>query len=341
MMTRKKSVTVVFWALCLVVAYVVSPVFCAETQFVSIALGTTGGLMEANLSSYLLAPAGSVDFIALDAGTLLTGLRQARIAGNLYDIPLSPDSSLRLEGHVLQHHIKAYLISHAHIDHVAGLVINSPDDSAKNIFGLASTIDNIRDHLFNWKIWPNFGDEGEGFHLKKYHYIRLTPTKKYAIENTQMTVIPFELCHSGVTSTAFLIQSNGYYVLYFGDTGPDEAEHCGKLQQVWEYIASLVRDKKLCGIFLESSYPDSRKINQLFGHLTPLWMMKELHRLAELVNPRQPDDALKGLKVIVTHIKPTLQRDMPRQEKIMKQLEELNDLGVNFIFPEQGDRILL
>jgi hypothetical protein len=54
-----------------------------EPRFVTIALGTGGGLTEDNLSSYLLAPAGSTAFVALDAGTLLTGLQHANRKGNL------------------------------------------------------------------------------------------------------------------------------------------------------------------------------------------------------------------------------------------------------------------
>ena len=101
----------------------------AEVQFVTIALGTAGGLTEANLSSYLLAPAGSTEFVALDAGTLLTGLHQAQRKGNLADLEVLPDSPLSIEGQALTQHIKAYLISHAHFDHIAGLVLNSPDDT--------------------------------------------------------------------------------------------------------------------------------------------------------------------------------------------------------------------
>ncbi len=57
-------------------------------RFVSIVLGSAGGLLAGETSSYLLAPAGSHDFVALDAGTLLTGLRHARRAGSLSHIPL-------------------------------------------------------------------------------------------------------------------------------------------------------------------------------------------------------------------------------------------------------------
>jgi hypothetical protein len=42
----------------------------ASAQFVTIVLGTTGGLQEANLTAYFLAPIGERQFIALDAGTV-------------------------------------------------------------------------------------------------------------------------------------------------------------------------------------------------------------------------------------------------------------------------------
>ena len=310
-----------------------------ENRFVSIVLGTAGGLTEGNLSSYLLAPSGSTDFIALDAGTLLTGLQKANRKGNLADIDLPANTSLGLETYVLQHHIKAYLISHSHLDHLAGMVINSPDDKPKEILSLSQTIDVIRDHLFNWKVWPNFGNEGNGFHLKKYHYVRLTPGEEHRIKKTSMSVIPFELCHSGVTSTAFFIKSDGYFMLYLGDTGPDEIEKCDRLNRVWQYTAPLVRKGKLSGIFLEISYPDPRNTKQLYGHLTPLWAMKELQRLADMVNPQRPTEALRGLKVVVTHIKPSLDTDMSNRDRIRKQVDERNLLGINFIIPQQGDRI--
>jgi 3',5'-cyclic-nucleotide phosphodiesterase len=310
-----------------------------SAAFVTIPLGVNGGLTEDNLSSYLLAPKGDTNFIALDAGTLLAGLRQARIMESFQGITVPADSPLTLEGWVLQNQVKAYLISHAHVDHIAGLISNSPDDSAKEILGLASTIDFLRDSVFNWKIWPNFGDEGEGFLLKKYHYVRLTPGAPQQIKGTAMTVTPFALSHSNYTSTAFLMSAGDAYVLYFGDTGPDEVEKSDKMQQVWTAIAPLMRDQKLHGIFLEVSYPDGVPDKSLFGHLTPSWMIKELQALAQLVNPQQPATALAGLTVFVTHIKPVLKRDQSPVDKIAKELEQQNNLGVKFIIPEQGERI--
>jgi 3',5'-cyclic-nucleotide phosphodiesterase len=309
-------------------------------RFVMIALGTAGGLTEANLSAYLLAPAGSTEFVALDAGTLLTGLQQAHRKGNLADIVVPPESSLSVEGQVLRQHIKAYLLSHAHFDHLAGLVLNSPEDTAKPILALAPTIEQLQAHVFNGTIWPNFGDEGPGMPLKKYHYVRLQPGHEQPIVGTSLTVMPFALCHAGEPSTAFLLQAHDAYALYVGDTGPDEAEHCDSLRQVWQAIAPLVRQGRLRGMFVEISYPDPRDRAHLYGHLTPGWLMQELHQLAALVNPHHPTDALRGVTVFVSHIKPTLQRAQPARSQIMQQVAALNELGLRFVFPEQGDRIV-
>ena len=54
----------------------------------------------------------------------------------------------------------------------------------------------------------------------------------------------------------------------------------------------------------------------------------------------QPETALQGLKIVVTHIKPTLNRDDAPERTIMNELSELNDLGVEFILPESGKRLV-
>ena len=46
-----------------------------DAKFMAIPLGTKGGLIEADLSSNLLAPVGDMNFIAFDAGTVLAGLQ--------------------------------------------------------------------------------------------------------------------------------------------------------------------------------------------------------------------------------------------------------------------------
>ncbi len=313
--------------------------------FKVVVLGATGGLLEGNLNAFLIAPRGHQHFVALDAGSFSAGLEKAWSAGSFGDIEVPGDTDLRPERWILNHCVKAYLISHAHLDHVAGLVLNSTDDAGpKPLLGLAEPLNYLREHLFNWRIWPNFADSGTPPCLGKYHYQLLSQGRSHPIEHTAMTVTPYRLSHSGdYRSTAFLIEAQGHHVLFFGDTGADAVENSHCIATIWDQVAPLVRDGYLRGVLLEVSYPNSKPVDQLYGHLTPAWMLHELHQLARRVthcgasHPRP----LEGLTVIITAIKPSFRKCTRADEQIRQELLAGNDLGVNFVFPHQGECIVL
>lgn len=281
-------------------------------------LGVLGGIDESNLSAYMLAANGTHDYICLDAGTLHYGIKKA-IENRAFAVP---------QEKVLRQYIKGYFISHAHLDHLAGLIINSPDDSTKNIFGLQSTLETLKTHYFTWASWANFADQGEPPALKKFHYQVLNPGTETAIDNTNMKVQVFPLSHSNLTSTAFLIHSNNAYVLYLGDTGPDEIEKSSNLQNLWQAITPLIKSKLLKAILIEVSFSNEQPDKTLFGHLTPNWLMTEMDKLATLTGKTE----LKGLNIVVTHLKPPVSNI----SKIKTALKAENKLQLNLIYPEQG-----
>jgi len=155
-----------------------------------------------------------------------------------------------------------------------------------------------------------------------------------------MHVTAFPLAHGPNTdSTAFLLESGGYCLLYLGDTGPDEVEKRTTTFDLWKIAAPLIRENRLQGIFIEASYVDERPDDELFSHLTPKWIMKAFHQLAELTDPKDPETALKDLNVIIMHIKPDFSAKTQPREIITKQLNSRNDLDLNLIFAEQGKRM--
>jgi 3',5'-cyclic-nucleotide phosphodiesterase len=309
-------------------------------KFTWIPLGAGGGLLESDLSAHLIAPMGSHDFICLDAGTLLSGLKAANEAGCFHDIPIPEDSALSPEGHVLHHHIKAYLISHPYLDHTQGLSSISPNDAPKPILSMAGTINDIRSHLFNWRTWPNFGDSGEPPRLGQYRYITLSSGVRTPIENTEMHVQAYPLSHGSHTdSNAFLIESKGFYILYMGDTGPDEIEKRTTTQDVWKQITPLIQEDRLQAIFIESSYIDERPDSELYSHLTPAWVIRAFNQLALMVDAKRPEAALEGLTMIITHIKPDLLSGQSPRQTVKEQFKAHNDLGLRLIFAEQGVRL--
>jgi 3',5'-cyclic-nucleotide phosphodiesterase len=296
-----------------------------------IVLGALGGIQDGNLSSYLIRPHGDRNAIACDAGSLVNGLKVAQDKGVFRDVKVPEGSTDSVIGHVLKNDVKGYLISHAHLDHVQGLVIASPDDSNKTIYSLPSVSAEIEQTYFNWKAWPNMLDRGQQPQLKKYHLEDLKPGEAKDLTGTRMAVTPFPLNHGGAESTAFLIESGGDTILCFGDTGPDEVQKASNMQDIWQAIANKVRQRKLKAIILETSYTSDRPDHLLFGHLTPKWV----HKTLRLLDQEAGGDALKGLPVVVSHIKYSLTDEQP-QEAIRQELEVGNDLGVQFVIPEQG-----
>ena len=266
----------------------------------------------------MVAPVGSNSYICMDAGTLHYGIQKA-VDNRVFTIPAEQ---------VLKKYIKGYFISHSHLDHLSGLIINSPDDTAKDIYAFADCIETFKTHYFTPTSWANFANEGEAPILKKYTYKVLSPGVETDIENTIMKVKAFPLSHSNLTSTAFLVQSKDSYLLYLGDTGADEIEKSHNLQNLWEAIAPLIRAKQLKAIMIEVSFPDDQPDKSLFGHLTPKLLMAEMSMLGKLTGL----DALKNLNVVVTHLKPP----STSIQKIKRELAGENKLGVNLVYPQQG-----
>src|SRR6218665_2847742 len=107
-----------------------------QTSFQVVTLGIKGGIDEKNLSAYLLAPINTNDFVSLDAGTINAGIEKA-IENKVFKVSTSE---------VLKKYIKGYLISHAHLDHVSGLIINSPADSSKTVYATEKCMEMMENH---------------------------------------------------------------------------------------------------------------------------------------------------------------------------------------------------
>jgi cAMP phosphodiesterase len=299
---------------------------CAQQtghSFKVIPLGIMGGLDESDLSAYMVAPAGSDHFICADAGTIRHGI----------DIAMANNAIKGTPEEVLKNNIRGYLISHAHLDHVAGLIMNSPDDSPKNIYALPSVTGVLKEKYFTWKAWANFANEGDAPHLDKYTYIYIKENEKEALAGTDMQVMAFPLSHGpSYQSTAFLISHENDCLLYLGDTGADRIEKSNDLEKLWEHIAPLIKENKLKAIFIETSFSDKQPENLLFGHLTPYLLMQEMDKLRKLTGLA----ALQKVPIVITHMKAFGRI----KQQLVTELKKDDQLHLKLVFPVQGKIML-
>ena len=135
-----------------------------------------------------------------------------------------------------------------------------------------------------------------------------------------------------------LVSRNNQSFAFFGDTGPDEVEKSKNLDAIWRVLGDEIKAKRLKGLIIETSYPDGVPDSKLFGHLTPQWLLKELGHLQGYAGGAE---ALKGLTVIISHVKPSLKAGADPEKQIMAELDKGNDLGVKFVRMQQGDRLEL
>lgn len=308
-----------------------------KPAFELITLGDTGGIKDGNLSAFLLRSVEDENFVALDAGTLVNGIDVALDADAFAGLTTTSDSNLRPNGNVLHNHVKAYLISHGHLDHVGGLLVASPDDNSKPIYALKSVNNTMSETYFNWQAWANFTDRGIEPKLNKYQVVDLVPQQQTPIQNTNLTVTAFSLSHP-LESTAFVIESNNDLFVYFGDTGPDDVEKQGRLNTIWEYLAQQMKSKVLRGMVIEVSFPNKQPDNLLFGHLTPKWLMQELTRFHAMVENKAQ---LTNMNIVISHIKYSLKAGEDPRVTIKRELNEANRLGFTFTLAEQGQSLVL
>ncbi|RYP56979.1 hypothetical protein DL769_009777 [Monosporascus sp. CRB-8-3] len=173
--------------------YLELPGWSDVTQLDGAPEGSGGGPLESNVTALLVRSTeagwsrGSV--VAVDAGVHLSAitriLEETQPLGLGSSVPLphvlesGPFAGLEIKSasasanaaHITRHILDTYVITHPHLDHISGFVINTaglPGTRQKRLAGLPSTISAFKSHIFNNVIWPNLSDENNGAGLVTY-----------------------------------------------------------------------------------------------------------------------------------------------------------------------------
>ena len=199
------------------------------------------------------------------------------------EAPGCHQTSLLVDGHLLldagsvtavlpldaQARIDHVLITHAHLDHVAALAFIADNVLTMRrkpieVWSTAAVIRQLKRHVFNGSIWPDFTKIPSGRPILSFHGIHKGhPTR---IGKHQVMAVGV---HHAVEATGYLVSDGKSSILFGGDSGPTK--------DLWK-VANT--DERLRAIIVEASFPNRlHDLAKASGHFTPRILREELKKL--------------------------------------------------------------
>ncbi|WP_028455556.1 MBL fold metallo-hydrolase [Chitinilyticum litopenaei] len=174
-------------------------------------------------------------------------------------------------------------LSHAHLDHVACLpmlldTVFSARKAPVTVYGLPETIAVLRQHLFNWHLWPDFSkipsaEEG----ILRYQSISLGST----VTLDGVSVSPLPAIHT-IPAIGYRLDSPESSLVYSGDTVGGA--------EFWAAVNAIPR---LRGLIIETAFANHEaELAAQAKHLCPATLAHELQGLQ------------CETEVLITHLKP-------------------------------------
>lgn len=194
-------------------------------------------------------------------------------------------------------------ITHTHLDHILdiGFLIDSTFDSRKEplkVYGSKGSIENIKKHIFNWDIWPDFTTINlPDSSLKSLIFVELELNEQITVDNYTLKVIPNN--HTK-TSNGYVITKNNRSILLSSDTSV--------CSSIWDEVNT---NSKISSVIIDVSFPSS--MEQLAfdsKHLTPKLLKNELSLLNR-----------EDVSIYISHIKPSFYEEVKNEIILLELLK--------------------
>jgi ribonuclease BN (tRNA processing enzyme) len=179
--------------------------------------------------------------------------------------------------------INHVFVTHSHLDHIAclPLLIDSVGfmrDQPLVIHATDETLDILRQHIFNWEIWPDF-TEIPNLHQPILRYERIVLGETVDMGGRKITPLP---ANHVVPAVGFQIESGKTSLVFTGDTTTCDA--------LWDKVNRI---RNLEYLIVETAFSNAEKeLAVVSRHLCPSLLDEELSKLK--LNP----------KIYITHLKP-------------------------------------
>ncbi len=189
-------------------------------------------------------------------------------------------SSLHLEEIAKIDHI---FVTHAHMDHIAFIpfmvdTVGSLREEPIVIHELPATLETLRNHIFNWQIWPDF-TRIPNSDRPYMRYEALSPGDPIHLDSRRITPLP---ANHTVPAVGFQLDSGTTSLVFSGDTTTNDA--------FWTEVNKI---DNLQYLIIESAFCNRQKeIAVSSKHLCPSLLAAELEKLE------------RPVKLYITHLKP-------------------------------------
>ncbi|HMQ02713.1 MAG TPA: 3',5'-cyclic-nucleotide phosphodiesterase [Pyrinomonadaceae bacterium] len=201
--------------------------------------------------------------------------------------------------------IRDIVVSHAHLDHIAGLPLFIDDlfsslTEPVRIHAASDVIEMLETHIFNWSIYPRFSELNNEFG-PVVEYREIDTATEFRVKHLSVKAV--EVCHK-VPSSGFIISDGNSTIALTGDTAPTDA--------FWQEVNAL---PKLDAVLVECAFPTYLgELANISHHMTPDSLKRELHKLDR-----------QSVAIYVVNIKPAF------RETTISEIKDLRISGLNIL----------
>ena len=186
-------------------------------------------------------------------------------------------------------------VTHSHLDHISSIpfmvdTVGGMRENPVTVYAQAATIEVMRNHVFNWSIWPDFTQ----LPTVDKPYMRFEPIQigqQIDIKGRKITALP---ANHVVPAVGFHLDSGKASLVFSGDTTTNDA--------MWKLVNKINNMKY---VIIETAFCNREKqLAILSKHLCPSILAEELAKLE------------RSAEIFISHLKPG------EIELTMREIEE-------------------
>jgi ribonuclease BN (tRNA processing enzyme) len=174
-------------------------------------------------------------------------------------------------------------LTHSHLDHVASIpfmvdTVGGMRANPVTVYALPATIEMLRNHIFNWSIWPDFTQ----IPTAEQPFMRYQPIEvgqEIELKGRKITPVP---ANHVVPTVGFHLDSGKASLVFSGDTTTNDA--------LWKVVNKIANLKYL---IIETAFCNrEQELAIVSKHLCPSMLGEELAKLE------------RSAEIFITHLKP-------------------------------------